>query len=127
MDMHLPSRMTVDCANADLGSSRQQNMYQSLDLPWHACGNRGDVRLLDKTATSSTFNDTFSYSQSNYLNSASGCIPSGISRAAVYADLSTCWPHTFPIVGNTVLPAYSTLLLGTGQGTDLFSSLSLPA
>jgi hypothetical protein len=103
------------------------NMYQSLDLPWHACGNRGNVCLLEKPATSSTAEDTGSYSQSNYLNSASGCIPSGISNAAVYADWPTCWPQTFAIAGNTVLPAYSTLLFGTGHGTDVFSSFSLPA
>lgn len=40
-----------------------------------------------------------------YLNSASGCMPSGISSALVYALSSIIFPHASTIAGKTVLPA----------------------
>jgi hypothetical protein len=62
-----------------------------------------------------------------YLNSASGCIPSGTSNALVYAAFATKLPHVSFTTLITPRPAYTTSAFGTGHGTDEFLLLSFPA
>src|SRR3954471_13994141 len=65
--------------------------------------------------------------KTTYLNSASGCRPSGTSSAVVYADLSCKASQVLTTSGNTHLPAYSAFVFGTGQGAELLCLLNFPA